>query len=616
MQGRVPCRHSLSQEHRGPRSPFFSPLVEAYDDQGGRCAASWGLELAITFTAEDFIFPRFQCRPPPSGPLHDVDLYAEGLHAQREAAEIHRAVMFDDLAFTITRYNDSQPYSNDPWCSVDELDFTFEEDSYHFHGSNNSGSNRGQCPHAWDHLLTCSSREPGCGSDTPYGTPDIVDHGGWNEDGVSSDNGQGRTAATRPLAIQFARTEDMDLLLLQSLGADSSLVIHSFGYKARDLGRRTLTVAGAELRNWRRLLREQWSDHYTTPPFLIFPIRPPPFLAANTISIIVQLGDIAAGEALALTQVVTDDSPVATPLVVSIPFYSSKQMVCEAAGVHPRLHSLAVVKQGFVPWMAGFPRQVRDGDFLRILVEENIVDEASFTQGGRPTLISTPLCRPPTTTTRLLDSVRTRAQSRASEAQGIEQEQPERRLPPHQGGANRLFPWHLWEQLFNNRLDTEDAQVNLAFYGLALEPLGTRYGWTQALSRPTVIRQARMLFPEMMEWDMMLHLVTPQPQDQVHQIHVLAEFLREDVVLGNMVPILIDVRWFEPRQLRREHRAAAYIATPTNKWALLEDLAAFCQPEGEMLCSVWTRGIPCLEFMTASLHRGDLISVRMAPSLE
>ena len=420
---------------------------------------------------------------------------------------------------------------------------------------------------------------------------------GWNE---------------RPLAFSFAGADDVDLLLHRMLVGEATLTIHSFGYKDRDLGKRTLLVTVQELHEWRRLLREQWSDHYTMPPFLIFPIRPPPVATVNTISVIVQLGEHAEGEALALTQIVTDVMPTPDPTVVRLPHMSSKQKVCEAVGVHSRLQSSSIVKQGFVVWLTGFPRQVRDGDFLRILVDEEL-ETTSLTQIGKPASVSTTLCRPPTKTMRLLDEVRTRAQERTRESQGIGQAPVQRQLPPHQGGANRLFPWHLWEQLFNERAETEDVQANLALYGLAIEPLGTRYGWIRELSRPSILRMARLLFPEMTEWDMTLHLVTPQPQDPLEQVHILVEFLQENTQLGNMVPVLVDVRWFEASQLRREHRAAAYIATPTNKMALLDDLANSCQPEGEMICSVWTRGSPCLDFMTATLHRGDLVSIRILP---
>ena len=415
----------------------------------------------------------------------------------------------------------------------------------------------------------------------------------------------------RPLAFSFVGAEDIDSLLHRILEGDATLTIHSFGYKDRDLGKRTLLVDAKELHEWRRLLREQWSDHYTMPPFLIFPIRPPPFVAANTVSVIVQLGDHADGEALTLTQIVTEVRPSPDPTVVRLPHLSSKQKVCEVVGVPLRMQSSSVVKQGFVVWLTGFPRPVRDGDFLRILVDEES-ETMSLTQIGTPVPATINLCRPPTRTTRLLDEVRTRAQERTRESQGIGQA-PVQRHPPHQGGTNRLFPWHLWEQLFNERIETEDVQANLALYGLAIEPLGTRYGWIRELSRPSILRMARLLFPEMTEWDMTLHLVTPQPQDPFEQVHILVEFLQENIQLGNMVPVLVDVRWFEASQLRREHRAAAYIATPTNKIALLEDLAHSCMPEGDMICSVWTRGSPCLDFMTATLHRGDLVSIRILP---
>ncbi len=118
----------------------------------------------------------------------------------------------------------------------------------------------------------------------------------------------------------------------------------------------------------------------------------------------------------------------------------------------------------------------------------------------------------------------------------------------------------------------------------------------------------------MTEWDLRLHYVTPQPSDPFAQVHVLAEFLLGDAIPGPMVPVLRDVRWFAPRHLHRELRAAAYLTTPTNKRQLIEDLAQHCMPDGDMLCSVWTRGEPCLEQSIATLHRGDMVNIRLLPA--
>ena len=95
-RGRVPRRHVLSMGHKRPPRPSFYPVAEAYDDNGGRCAARWGLEPVITFSLQDFIFPQRQCLPPPNGPLHETHIFAEELQAQRIAIQLRSTVLQED----------------------------------------------------------------------------------------------------------------------------------------------------------------------------------------------------------------------------------------------------------------------------------------------------------------------------------------------------------------------------------------------------------------------------------------------------------------------------------------------------------------------------------------
>ena len=123
--GRVPCRHSLSKEHTRPQRPFFNPVAEAYDDHGGRCAASCGLEPVITFRLHDFIFPLRQYQPPPSGPWHETHIFAEELQAQRNALHLRSILLKDDFACLTGlqqrkvewgKGNDFQSHVFDRWC--------------------------------------------------------------------------------------------------------------------------------------------------------------------------------------------------------------------------------------------------------------------------------------------------------------------------------------------------------------------------------------------------------------------------------------------------------------------------------------------------------------------
>ena len=636
-QGRAPWCHSLNKGHRGPRCPFFSPLVEAYDDHGGRCAAGYGLEVAITFNSKDFVFPRLHCRPPLSGPWHDVELYVEELHAQREAAELHKSVMLDD----------SQFYSIDSWCAQLEagklaasledvyIDASFidETQSRTTHAAYPpfvDGVCDSVIPHVFDRwcddLLTGTDPSVDEPADSPeddllhLATPQHLE---WR----SPASGMQPIAHLLFRFVKDGRHEQRTSLAATAASSDVKYVVfRTYGFFGRFQGQRDLRIDLDAIHDWKQLIEVQWRDHLGPHRCHCIAVEPQPDDIGVHVHLIITTPGMIDEVLILVESSIDGGSPSKTVVECTLP--STGYVVARRADLPIHIDADYHFWLNGVHFLGSAILPAQQGQFWKIVVLEGPealhlqqvelkIKEKSEIMGlskiGKPALDSTILCRPPTTTTRLLDEVRTRAQERIRESQGVGQAPVQRQLPPHQGGANRLFPWHLWEQLFNERIETEDMQANLALYGLAIEPLETRYGWIRELSRPSILRMARLLFPEMTEWDMTLHLVTPQPQDPFEQVHILVEFLQENIQLGNMVPVLVDVRWFEASQLRREHRAAAYIATPTNKMALLDDLANSCQPEGEMICSVWTRGSPCLDFMTATLHRGDLVSIRILP---
>ena len=411
----------------------------------------------------------------------------------------------------------------------------------------------------------------------------------------------------RPLPFAFASADEttLDEIILGHPHAHQQLTVRTFGYKRRRLGQRSLNLKAAELPQWRHRVQALWSDHDES-PLQIFPIRPPPYIEPRTISVIVQFGEGNANEVVVLTQIVHDEvhglEPT-EPTVRSIPHTVTKTDLCARMNIHSTLYSSAVVKQGHSVWLTGFPKTLSNGCYLRVLIDTPSDEAVSLLQESVPTT----LCQPQVIQTRLLDDARARnTRPRLTRSDDVPAEAP-RLLPPHTGGTNRLFPWHRWEELFNN---IEGDNFRFVYYGLAVEPIQTRWGSTQEMSRRAVIQLARRLFPEMDEWNLRLHYVTPQPTDPF----ALAEFLLGDAPPGPMVPVLRDVRWFSPRHLHRELRAAAYLNTPTNKRVLIEDLAEQCMPDGDMLCSVWTRGEPCLEQSIATLHRGDMVNIRLLPA--
>ena len=411
----------------------------------------------------------------------------------------------------------------------------------------------------------------------------------------------------RPFPFAFAdawSAELQDMVISQHEQSQNTITIYSFGYKFRYLEQRIITLQLADLPRWREKLKEQWQDHIQDQPHTYYPLRPPPFINSHAVSVILHIGEGRIGEVLILTHINLEDAHAQEPVVVSVTSVSTRREILTKTGLRHEHHHHAIVKQGHEIWLTGFPRQLSNGDSFHILTDSEHGDLTSLFHSGSAS-------SPQITSARLLGEARARA---AGQRQLNDEpaDPPQQVLPPPQGGANRLFPWHLWEQLFNDNLNGE-RQVNIIYYGLALEPVGTRFGWTTALSRTTVFRLARQLYPELVDWDLRLHLVTPQLPDPFDHIHVLAEFTPDGFEAGNLVPVLLDVKWFDPRQVRRAHRAPAYYATPTNKMTLIDDLADHCQPTGALLCSVWTRGLPCLDTMTATLLGGDLVSIRLLP---
>ena len=217
--------------------------------------------------------------------------------------------------------------------------------------------------------LTMRSAKGGA-SDTMVTLPSVTDETSL----ATVEHPSGSSIVQRPLAHAFAAGTDdtsLDVVVHRYLLAAPVLILHSFGYKERYLERRTIIIEATEVTKWRAKVRVHWADHYFQPPFLMFPIRPPPFLGKNEVSVIVQLGphDDLIGQALILTQIISDEGTKEEPIVTSAPYYVNKSGVYERIGLHPGLHSTAILQQGHLTWLTGFSRSLRDGDYLRVLID-------------------------------------------------------------------------------------------------------------------------------------------------------------------------------------------------------------------------------------------------------
>ena len=311
-----------------------------------------------------------------------------------------------------------------------------------------------------------------------------------------------------------------------------------------------------------------------------------------------------------LLQFVTSSAPPEDPFVETVPALSTKRNVFQACGQHLDTESTAIVKQGFRVWHTGVPQQVQSGAFLRILIDDPLDDTVSFAQGFAGT---SHVGAPSIESLRLLGEHRL---SRIEPAQEQQDRDPDaRRLPPQgPAGTTRLYPWHMWEHFFNNPQEQEEHGVSLTIYGLALETIETKFAEMRELSRTQLFRTVRSMYPEYSTWNLRIHMVYPQPVDPTRRTHILAEFLPQGHDgLGNLCPVVTEVRWYQHTGLRQEMRAALYRPTPIACNLLLEDLEPRCLPRGDQHCSIWSRGLPCIVDQTVTLHRGDFVQIRLMP---
>lgn len=184
----------------------------------------------------------------------------------------------------------------------------------------------------------------------------------------------------RPFAHAFASAETQHLqdLVIEQYQTGTVNVI-SFGHKGRYIGKRTLEVDDQQRGNWRRLLREQWFDYDDGSCFEIYSVVPPPVTDSSTVTVIVQLADIPAGQACTLIQFIPTDGLPEQPYVELVPMRAMRSTVFQACGQHLASESTAVIKQGHALWMTGEVHLLRHGTYLRILIDDPGDDEVLLT---------------------------------------------------------------------------------------------------------------------------------------------------------------------------------------------------------------------------------------------
>ena len=111
-----------------------------------------------------------------------------------------------------------------------------------------------------------------------------------------------------------------------------------------------------------------------------------------------------------------------------------------------------------------------------------------------------------------------------------------------------------------------------------------------------------------------IHMVHPQPSDDATSTHVLAEFCRPATQMNPLlIPVVEDLQQYDQVTLTHEYREATYKLSPITYDLMMQPHQHRCPRDGGHRCMVWCRALPLVNGGQASLHRGDLVTIRIFP---
>ena len=359
--------------------------------------------------------------------------------------------------------------------------------------------------------------------------------------------------------------------------------IVSFGYHDGYVGRRELTVISQTTGEWQHRVQHQWRDHWHYLPPVLRIVLQPPEDRPNTLWVIVQCDVIEPHLRSALVQLDNDQACK----VILTPSSSLRTHILTASGLDSDFHEGAVVRLGLQPWLLGIPKTVSNGDFIRILLRDSAIMSS-----------------------RLFDD---RPTARPAGSEDTHTEQIPDHTPEPEGDTD-FYPHHEWISLFQDVEEPRQEGLRFTIYGLAEVSCGTRYVQSQRTTPEAVVRAIRQQFPEYREWSLRIHMVHPQPSDDATSTHVLAEFCRPAVQMNPLlIPVVEDLQQHDHAALIHEHRVATYRLSPTTHDLMIQPHQHRCPRDGGLHCMVWCRALPLVHGGQASLHRGDLVTIRIFP---
>ena len=469
-----------------------------------------------------------------------------------------------------------------------------------------------ECSHVID--LWCNSLDPVFDSDSLFESYQA--HMEEIENGRSASRLSREETATSsncsrqrqlPLGQAFAIATNefaIDTEVEKHLSRHGTLCFKTYGYKHGYVGLRSTTISHEHLPNWRNRLKTLWNDLFDAPPFLIFTIRPPPTTERNTVSVIVQMDTVPQGEALVLMQLVYANIRPAEPTVISVPYFTSRSTIFDILHIPPSSQRTAILRQGFITWLTGFPRHVHDGDFLRVLLDEpamEVADDAiSLSQN-----VLVP---------KGMDTWRTLPEL-PEEYQALRRERLEENAQDEEVFGEGRFVLHDpqgWMRFATAVHHNGIEQVTVIFHGLLFRTLGSRRVQLPGLHPSLIAPAINNVWPEFIGLDRRAFLVRPQPRlsfPDHEAVSIVVEFLDHlHEPDESIVPVLQEC--FRHGHAETE-RVAAYSSQVFSRTQAQIDFENCPSDIESTRIDFWVRDLPVLPGSNRLVEPGDLISIRI-----
>ena len=216
------------------------------------------------------------------------------------------------------------------------------------------------------------------------------------------------------------------------------------------------------------------------------------------------MGMVPVGEVLVLAQLIYGNSRPEEPIVISLPYFTSRTTVYDVLRIGVDLQRTAVLRQGFIAWLTGFPQRVHDGDFLRVLLDDPpIPDNTEEVVSLAQTTLQVGETITMRTIRGLPDEYLTLRRERLEEEL--------QRIGIVGEGQLVLHDPEGWMRFADAVQRNEVAPIVVIFHGLLFRSIGSRRALLPGLHFVSIEASIRSLWPEFDGLERKAYLVRPQP---------------------------------------------------------------------------------------------------------